>query len=142
MRLIFAIFSLAHGLFLLVATFTWRLIPIAFLQSESATGIAFVISALMFIPFVSTYTTLGLNSPEGEEQTPETKARHAALKQACPIWSLAWYSGLGFVLFVWIGCTYLQIPAHPFFAFSGMISCLTGIWFLFVYPVAVKLFQE
>jgi len=89
-----------------------------------------------------TYTKLGFNSAEGEEPSPETTARHAALKREFPIWHIAWYAGIGFVLFAWVGAAAIQISVHPFFAFSGMISCLTGIWFLFAYPVATRLFHS
>ena len=140
MRLIYATLALTYGVFLLVATFMWRLIPLAFLQSENATGITFAISVVMAVPFLITYTKLGLNSAEGEEPSPETKARQTALKQECPIWPIAWYGGIGFVLFVWVGCATFQLPAHPFFAFNGVFGCLTGVWFMFVYPVAARLF--
>ncbi len=141
MRIIYAVITLVYGVSLLVLAFAWRLIPLAFLQTESATGIAFVVSVVMAIPFVVTYTTLGLNSAEGEEESRETKARHASLKRDCPIWPIAWYGGIGLVFVVWVGGAALQFPVHPFFAFSGVVSCLTAVWFMFAYPVASRLFK-
>ncbi len=136
MRQVYGIAVLAYGACLLVATFVWRAIPFAFVRSESASAIAFAISVALSIPFVTTYTRLGLNCAEGEKPSSVTKARHAALKAKCPLWPIAWYGSIGFVAFVWLGCPYFQLAAHPFFAFSGVISSLTGIWLLFAYPVA------
>lgn len=141
MRLIYGILALIYGVFFLVVTFAWRRIPLAFLQAENAVGITFAVSVIMFIPFVITYTKLGFNSAEGEEPSPETKARHAALKRECPIWRITWYGCIGFVLFVWIGFATVQLPANPFFALSGMMGCVTGVWFLFAYPIATGLHQ-
>ena len=141
MRLIFATVALTFGISLLVLTFAWRHIPIPFLQTNDATGLSFLITVVMAMPFVATYTTLGLNSAEGEEPSPETKARHAALRRECRIWPVAWYGGICFVAFVWVGYAAFQLPVHPFFAFSGWIACLTGVWFLYAYPVAIRLFN-
>lgn len=142
MRVAYAIFVLTYGLALLVAAFAWHMIPIPFLQSANGMGTTFAISVLLAVPFVVTYTRLGLNTAEGEHTSPETKARHSELYRECPAWPICWYGGLGFVGFALVGSTFLQIPIHPFFAFSATFSCLTGFWFLFAYPVALRLFDS
>lgn len=141
MRKIFAITTLIFGTGMIFATAAFRVPTLAFLRSDHATVTAFVIAVAFFLPFVITYTQLGLNSAEGEDPSPETEARHAALKRECPIWPLAWYGGIGFVGAVWIAVAAFSVPLHPFFAFSGVISILSGIWFLSAYPVACRLFK-
>jgi hypothetical protein len=142
MRVTYAIITLVYGIFLLAVAIVWRAIPFAFLRSDNAMGISFAVSAAMAIPFVVTYTTLGLNSAEGEKESPETRARHAALRRKCPIWQIAWFGGIGLILASWVGGLVFHFPVHPFFAFSGVLSCLTGVWFLFAYPVASRLFKS
>ena len=76
MRQVYSVIALGYGGCLLVATFVWRAIPFDFVKSETAGAIAFAISAAMSVPFVTTYTRLGLNCAEGEKPSPKTKARH------------------------------------------------------------------
>lgn len=136
---LYALLALAYGGATLVASVFWRQLPWPFLQSDSATGVAFVVSAAIAIPFIITYTQLGLNSAEGELASLATRSRHETLKRECPLWAKAWNLGLAFVGVSWV-IAVLSGAVHPFFAFSAAVSCLTGIWFLFAYPVARRLF--
>lgn len=142
MRIAYASISLIYGLSLLIAAFTWKLLPIPFLQTDAAMGIAFVVSGVMAIPCIKTYTELGLNSPEDTEPSVDVKMRHAALRRACPLWPVAWYSGQAFLLCAFMGSVLFQLPIHFFFAFSAVISCLTGIWFFMAYPIALREFDS
>ena len=141
-RVCYAVLNLSYGVLLFVATFVWRWIPNTFLQSENTTGTLFAISVIFAIPFVGTYTRLGLNCAEGEEPSPATKARHAALNRECLVWPVAWYGGCGLVLLVWVGCSVVPLPINSFLALPALLSCLTGIWFLFAYPAAMRLFKS
>jgi uncharacterized membrane protein HdeD (DUF308 family) len=141
-RRIFGVATLIFGIALLIATFAYRIPALAVLRTENATGFTFLLTAINAMPFIATYTKLGLNSAEGEKPSPEVKARHARLNRECRIWPTAWYGGLGFIGFVWTTNAAFGFPVHPFFAFSGVVSVLTGVWFLFAYPIAGRLVDQ
>ena len=110
-----------------------------FIRPTSVTGVSFVSSALLAIPFVITYTKLGLNSAEGEEETPGTKHRHRVLQSACPWWHPSWYACIGFIGLSWLLGTFLNLRLDVIVVFSSMIMMLNGIWFLTVYCTAHRL---
>ena len=139
---VWAILAIAYGALLIVAACCAGMAQFQRVNSNSATGIAFVISAIFFTPFVMTYTQLGLNSAEGKESSPTTKDRHALLAQACPIWNVLWYGMIAVVMFAWVIAPLLSVRIHAFHAFSGSISLLSGGWFAFVYPTARNLFSQ
>jgi len=137
---IFAVLSLLYGATLAVATFAWKHPLFQLLQSESATGITFLVAAVFFVPFVTTFTQFGLNTAEGEDPSPETKQRLARLSKECPMWRVTWYGSLGFIAVSWLGFMIVGDIIHPFFAFSAAVSLASGLWFVFVYPTARELF--
>ncbi len=96
----------------------------------------------LFLPFVVTYTKVGLNSAEGEEPSPETKQRHAKLHCVCPAWKVVWYAFIVFVFLSWFVFPVFGLPIHPFHGFTIGISLLSGFWLCFVYPVAKGLFLD
>lgn len=141
-RQIFAFIALAIGATLAVATFTWKSRFLTVFQSEHATVTAFLIAAVLFVPFVTTFTQLGLNTAEGESPSPETKRRLELLSSQCRMWNISWYSALGFVGISWLAFFFVGSTVHPFFAMSAGMTALSGLWFLFVYPVARRLFKD
>ena len=139
---IFAIVALLYGATLALATFMWKQPMFRLFQSEQATGMAFLVAAVFFAPFVVTFTKLGLNTAEGEEPSAETKKRLAMLSKECPMWPVAWYGSIGFIALSWLGSMIVGDAIHPFFAFSAAVSLASGMWFAFVYPTAKRLFDE
>ncbi|MDP1561026.1 MAG: hypothetical protein Q8M16_06490 [Pirellulaceae bacterium] len=107
-----------------------------FVRPMDLTGVTFAGCAIFAIPFVITYTSLGLNSAEGEQETPETKLRHKLLKSACPWWHPSWYVCIGVIVLSWILGATLKIRLDVFVIFGSMLMMLSGIWFLTVYCTA------
>jgi len=133
---LYGLIALLYGLSLLaLSVMTW-LFPYDLVVPT------FVVAALIFAPFVYVFTKFGLNSDEGEEPTPETRARLSELASACYWWPGIFYGCVGIVLLSWF-VPLLGYPiAHPFYAFSGAISCVTGLWFLLVHSTAQRLFAD
>lgn len=141
-RIVFAIASLSYGCCLLLVACGVPVPNIDAIDPDKLMGFTFVIAGLFYLPFVISYTRLQLNSPEGEDASPETKARQKQLSQACPLWRFSWHGSIGFLVLVFVGGPLLNLRIQPFLVFSGTIAVMTGIWFLFVYPIAVELFSE
>ncbi|HCS55548.1 hypothetical protein [uncultured Rubinisphaera sp.] len=141
-RQTFAFIALAIGANLAVATFAWKSQFLALFQTEHAIVTSFIIAVVLFIPFVFTFTQLGLNSAEGETPSPETKRRLKLLSSQCSMWPVTWYSALGFIGFSWLAFFLVGDIVNPFFAMSAALASLSGSWFLFVYPVARRLFKD
>ncbi|NOX55939.1 MAG: hypothetical protein GXP27_16145 [Planctomycetes bacterium] len=138
---IFAAVALLYGATLAIATFTWKQPMFQLFQSEHATGITFLVAGVFFLPFVITFTALGLNTAEGEASSSETKKRLAMLSKECRMWSVTWHGVIGFIMLSWLGFMIVGDAVNPFFAFSAGISVASGLWFMFVYPTAKRLFD-
>lgn len=139
----YSVVAFLIGVPLLVAAFLWRFIPWPFLRTEYSSAIAFAVSAALAIPFIITYTVLGLNWPQDESTppSPETEFRHQILNRECPIWPIAWRGAVGFTGVSWATAAFTG-TVHPFFAYSAALCCLTGTWFLFAFPIARRLFAK
>lgn len=108
--------------------------------SDDVRGPLFAGAVLLGFPAVGTFTSLGLNTAEGERQSPETRVRWEELSAACSLWPWLWYGcfippAVAFLLHLMD-----YSVADPIHLMSGAISCFGGLWFLFVYPVARRLF--
>jgi hypothetical protein len=131
--------SIAYGLALAIGS----CVPaMQWLNGEWGVGVAFVIAGVFFLPFVVTYTAVGLNSAEGEEPSAEIKQRHADLQRVCPAWKVMWYSFIVFIPTNWIVFRMFGLPMNPFHGFTIGISLLSGAWLCFVYPAAKKIFID
>lgn len=108
----------------------------AWLNTNSGVFVAFCVSMLFFGPTVTTYSDLGLNSPEGQRASPETKARRAQLSRACPLWKFVWHGTIVFVFLSWFVAPAFNTSFGPFHGFSVGISFVSGYWLAFVYPIA------
>jgi hypothetical protein len=138
---IFATIALIYGIVLMLLAFTWQLPWPNILHGELAMGIGFLVSVLFFLPFVITFTRLGLNTAEGEKPSPETNQRLATLSKECRMWPVTWYGMMGLIALAWLAFLVWGDAIHPMFAFSGAISLASGLWFAFVYPTAKRLFD-
>ncbi|MDF1744896.1 MAG: hypothetical protein P1V19_14465 [Gimesia sp.] len=135
---IFGTLSLLYGAVLAIAAYAGRLPLFQFLQFENVTVFIFFGAGFFYLPFVITYTQLGLNS-DGEPSL-ETKGRREQFARASPLWSITWKGALGFIGVSWVVFMFMGNTINPFFAFSASISFMSGMWFVFVYPIAKKLF--
>ncbi len=142
LRILFSMAALLHGLTIAAATVAWKHPLFAVFHAENATAVTFLISVVFFIPFVLTYTNLGLNSAEGKPPSPETQRRLDLLTRHCKAWPATWYGPVGFVAISWGLFFILGDSVHPFFAFAAAMSLVSGCWFLFVYPTARSLFSD
>jgi hypothetical protein len=97
-----------------------------------------VLGIIFFIPFVLTYSWLGLNE---EEPSHETKRRWRVLIKECPNWTISWLGLIAALVIIW-GIAWLgDCPrANPFVAIAGAMSFISGTWLLCVYPKAIELF--
>lgn len=137
---IFAAIALLYSGALAIATFAWTQPWLQPLHTDNVIPTTFGVAAIFFVPFVITFTQLGLNTAEGEKSSPETTRRLSLLSTACPMWSVAWYSAIGLVVMSFGAFVIAGDSVNPFFAFSAAISGLSGMWFAFIYPTAKKLF--
>jgi hypothetical protein len=129
--------AICYGL----ALFIGACIPaVPWINTDWGVAVTFVVACSFFLPFVITYTKVGLNSAEGEIPSPETKRRHAELHRVVPGWKVAWYGFIAFVFFCWFVLPAFRLPINPFHGFTIGVSLLSGIWLRFVYPVARDLF--
>ncbi|MEM7476609.1 MAG: hypothetical protein AAF483_16600 [Planctomycetota bacterium] len=106
------------------------------------TAVCFTASVFMSIPFVVTYTILGLNTAEGQKKSLETKQRHEFLRSACPWWHPMWYACTGVVLVSLVVSAVYQLPLDILLICNSMLLMPTGIWFLTVFERAAVLFLE
>ncbi len=116
------------------------------IQRNDLTPCLFVLGIVLSIPFVVTYTKVGLNSAEGEKPFPETKRRHKELRRVCPEWPFIWYGMFLNMVIVFISAAVIGKNFDPdlliMASFIGPLSLTGGLWFLFVYHVAKELFAE
>lgn len=136
---IFGILSLLYGATLVIATYAGRLPLFRFLQTENAFVTIFFGAVFFYLPFILTYTQLGLNF-DGEPSF-ETQDRRERFAKACPLWSITWKYSFGFIGVSWAAFMFLGNAINPFLAFLAGISIMSGMWFVFAYPVAKKLFD-
>lgn len=137
---IFAILAMLYGIGLTVAAFAWAHPMLQPLHGKNILPFTFITSVVFFVPFVITYTQLGLNTAEGEKPSTESSRRLARLAAECPIWQVAWCAAIGLVSFSFFAFMLVGDSVNPLFAFSAAISGFSGLWFAFVYPTAVRLF--
>lgn len=119
---------------LVAGTTNWR----PFYRTDDAyIALWFVPSAIAMIPFVVTYTRIGLNPPEttGDPDYQKAKDNLRKVKKVFPQWSL--YFNAPYIL---IGVFWLFLHNHfnPFFTFCIGINLFSIIWFLKLYPIAKK----
>jgi hypothetical protein len=104
---------------------------------DTFTAICFMVFIASFIPFIVTYTKLGLNPPEGGPipMPDDIKERHKTLKQSLPDWKFAFP-----VFAVMTLCFWPILDGMFSFMFCGSLFSL--YWFSRAYPVASRLFRE
>jgi len=103
--------------------------------------VPFLITIVLSIPFVMTYTLLGLNSDDRKPPF-DVQARWNELSRVCRWWPQVWYGPQLVILVSWVlfAC---GIPVvNPMHVFSGSLAGLCGLWFLLVYEHAARLFGE
>jgi len=122
---------LAMGFFLIGYT-GWD--PLA-RNDDGLVAICFITFITNLIPFIQTYTQLGLNSPRICPMPEKTRMRHDKLKSALPDWKFA-FSIFGL----------LALCLWPFIGFMFSFMCsgslLSLYWFARAYPVAKNIFED
>ncbi len=114
-------------------------------QTKISSGaiLAFVVAVGLFIPFALSYTRLGLNTDEFESQAQETRKRHGVLARECKSWPFVLYLSIALGIGLWI---YSSMDGgnrfHEINAVSISFSALSGLWFIFVYPIACKVLND
>lgn len=122
--------SLALGLAFFTASVGF--VP-SFLRSDLSLFVLFLLFIISLVPFLATYTKLGLN---GEEESDENRKQ---LSKHFPYWESALVLGG----IIGVGLTIALNPfIHPVYAFMAGGSFLSAYWFLHVYPVAKKVLAE
>jgi len=139
---IFAATALLYGIVLAISTFAWKHPLFQRATTENIIPATFIVAITFFVPFVITFTKLGLNTGEGEEPSAETKKRLSTLTNACSMWPITWYGSIGFAAISWVAFFFVGDVINPFFGFSAAVSLLSGLWFVFVYPTAKSLFAD
>ena len=98
--------------------------------------VAFVVFILSLIPFIATWTKLGLNHED--EGADESEKRRRKISERLPHWEVPIY--FGFAVF---GLSmFFRSYVHPLYAFMGLGSLWSAYWFLHVYPIAKKVLEE
>ena len=127
------VISLLLGLGFLIVSVGF--VPLALRSDISVLG-AFAVFMLSMVPFIATYTKLGLN--QEDEGAEESEDRRKKISERLPHWKIPIY--VGFVLF---GASMFFLSyIHPFYAFMALGSLFSAFWFLHVYPVAKEALKE
>lgn len=104
-----------------------------FLRSGLSLAVTFLLFILSLIPFLATFTKLGLNGEEESDENRKILSKHLPHWDSVPV-------GAGIVALVLT----MLFPSfiHPVYAFMAYGSFLSAYWFLHVYPVARKTLAE
>ena len=144
LRIVVALAAGVNGLLWVVAGLFGNAWGWGWFADNNALGYACISCVICAIPFVVTYTQLGLNYAEdGTPQSPETENRQQRLRDECSVWPLSWAVTQGLIV-VALALVLLQpqLRVNFFFVFFGAFSLLSCLWFLLVYPTARALFSE
>ena len=139
---VYGLIALVYGATLLVAAYAWSILPQSILTHPNATPATFMIAAVLGVPAICTYTTCGLNTEESAERDPEAHRRHRELRVHCPAWPFIWYGIIAAIGIAWLLAVTVPDSVHPFFAFSGAFATFAGVWTLYVYPIAKRIFID
>jgi hypothetical protein len=109
--------------------------PVSLRSDLSLIG-AFVLFILSLVPFIVTFTKLGLNQ-EGEG-AEESENRRKKISERLPHWEIPLYVGVAAFGLSMFFRSYI----HPLYAFMAIGSLFSAYWFLHVYPVAKEALKE
>ncbi|MEQ8856700.1 hypothetical protein [Gimesia sp.] len=139
---LFGILAILYGICMAVFAYASRISLFQFTHSDS-TGMVCLIGALFFLfPFLDTYEGFGLNyvdkdidpfSPSGDN--------HRRLMQKCRVYHACWYLPVGFMFGTFIAWLIFPDYIQPQYSILSAFAALSGLWFIFVYPQANKLFN-
>ena len=106
------------------------------LRTDMALIGAFAVFILSLVPFIATYTKLGLN--QEDEGAEESADRRKKISERLPRWEIPIY--VGFAAFG--ASIFFRSYIHPFYAFMALGSLCSAYWFLHVYPAAKEALKE
>jgi hypothetical protein len=108
----------------------------AILGSDVGMVAAFLVFGVSFVPFIATYTELGLN--QEDDGAEESERRLRVLSKHMPYWRWSFFAC--FVAFA--VSMFARKFVHPFFVFMASGSFLSAYWFLQVFRVAKVTLEE
>lgn len=135
-RYVIAGFNLLYaGVMLFMAITGWT--P-AGMAPGPVTATCMIVLIVSLVPFIITYTELGLNEDSGAAYE-ESQERHAILAGHLPFWAYVFPS---FIVVALLSLLLLRRLVNPFLVVFAGVSLISFTWFAFVYPTARSVLDE
>ena len=121
---------LCAGVAVFVAVTGWTLAGVA---PDTTAAICVVVMILSLIPFVATYTELGLNADKGDADYEESRERHARLAGHLPFWRYVFpiFGAVALASFLLLGRA-----TNTLLVIMAAANLLSFLWFAIVFPKA------
>lgn len=138
---LFGILAILYGICMAVFAYAGSIPWFQFTHAESTLMFCFFGALFFVFPFKESYEGFGLNyvdksidpfSPSGDN--------HRRLIKACPMFHASWYLPFGFMFGTFIAWLIFPDIIQPQYAVLSAFGFMSGLWFLFIYPHARKLF--
>jgi len=138
---LFGVLALMYGLCMVVFACAGSLPWFQFTHSESTLISSFIGSVFFLSPFLIVTVNFDLKYAEVEEDPfSRSRDRTRQLTKACWMYPACWY--LPFLFMIGSGIGYFIVPdlIQPLYALPATFAFVSGLWFVFVHPIARKLF--
>ncbi|WP_417389621.1 hypothetical protein [Gimesia sp.] len=137
----FGSLAILYGLCMSVFAYAGTLSWFQFTHAES-TLFTSLLGAFFFVyPFISTWQEFGLNYVDKDEDPfSPSDDYHRRLTNACRMYPACWYLPVIFMFGTFIAFFVISDQIQPIYSVIAAMAFISGLWFVFVYPTARKLF--